>query len=1100
MMDGSILCQDSANPGGQTNHWWKLTPDNTGSYVNGTWTQLADDPTGYEPLFYASAVLPDGRVIVEGGEYNAGSNDWTNLGAVFNPMTNAWAAQPAPAGWSNIGDAECLVLPNGKFWLANSTAFQTAILDPSTMTWTADSNTGKVEHNFDEEGWTLLPDGTVLTLDIENTPNAEKYVIANDAWVPAGATATAFTDGNNYGFEMGPAVLRYNGQVVQIGANPHTAVYTPPGTPTDPGTWTAGPDMPSSAGGADAPACLLPNGNVLCAVSPLPIFNGTPASFYEYTTSNTLIAVPATPKSPSENAFVMDFLVLPTGQVMMTDSSNTIEIYNPTGSPQTAWRPTITNSPTDITSGQDYTITGTQFNGLSQYNNYGDDLSNAESYPLVRITNTASGHVFYARCHDPSTMAIGTGSTPVSVHFVPPMNMEDGPSTITVVVGGIASTTSPSINAHAIFTKSVSVNPTTVPGGNTVTGTVTLNTAAPVGNLTVNLASNSANAVVPSTCVVTAGNTTGTFNVTTNNLTYVNANATITESYGTEVNHTCALTVNPDDRGTFVSQTVPTSMVSGQSYPVTLTFTNGGLTWDSAHIFELQSLNPTNNSNFGMNRLPLTNAPVTGTHNGVFATTVIAPASAGTFNFQWRPYQGDINVAFGSASTNVVVTVTKNADAARYISRTGATTVNAGADFTISNTMMNVGTNTWSTGAGYSMMSINPNNNTTWGPNRIAFPSSGTTAPLAQVTCTTVCTAPITPGGYVMQWQMDKSGTAFGDTTPLLNITVANGPDNAKYISTTTVPPFVGPGTSFGATFTMENVGTATWSSAYTLVAVPSSNFGVPSIAAGSVAPNTNGTFTGTFTAPATPGTYSLRYRMSHSSAKFGQATPALNIVVAADASQYVTSSVPTTANAGNDFSISYTMKNTGTTTWSAASLYSMLTLNPTNNTNFGTNRLTITGSVAPGANYVFTRTVTAPVTPGTYNMQFQMNKNGTVFGQATPNTAIVVSQGADDATYVSQSVPTSVVHSHTFSATVTMKNTGTATWSGPTYSLGVLGTSNFGVPSISAPSTAPGANGVFTATFTAPATPGTYTFICRMLHSSTRFGQASVLVNITVT
>ena len=239
---------------------------------------------------------------------------------------------------------------------------------------------------------------------------------------------------------------------------------------------------------------------------------------------------------------------------------------------------------------------------------------------------------------------------------------------------------------------------------------------------------------------------------------------------------------------------------------------------------------------------------------------------------------------------------------------------------------------------------------------------------------------------------------------------------------------------------------------------------------------------------------------MSHSGVKFGQATPALNIVVAADASQYISRSGATTANAGNDFSITYTMKNTGTTSWSAGAGYSMLTLNALNNTTWGTNRLTITGSVAPGASYAFTRTVTAPVTPGSYNMQFQMNKNGTVFGQATPNTAIVVSQGPDDATYVSQSVPTSVVHSHTFSATVTMKNTGTATWSGPTYSLGVLGTSNFGVPSISAPSTASGANGVFTATFTAPATPGTYTFICRMLDGPTRFGQASVLVNITVT
>jgi hypothetical protein len=38
--------------------WWKLTPDNTGSYLNGTWTQLASLPPGYSPLYHSSAVLP----------------------------------------------------------------------------------------------------------------------------------------------------------------------------------------------------------------------------------------------------------------------------------------------------------------------------------------------------------------------------------------------------------------------------------------------------------------------------------------------------------------------------------------------------------------------------------------------------------------------------------------------------------------------------------------------------------------------------------------------------------------------------------------------------------------------------------------------------------------------------------------------------------------------------------------------------------------------------------------------------------------------------------------------------------------------------------
>lgn len=59
LTDGSVLIQDAGFP-----DWWKLTPDQTGSYVNGTWTQVASIPGGYSPLYHSSAVLPDGRLIM----------------------------------------------------------------------------------------------------------------------------------------------------------------------------------------------------------------------------------------------------------------------------------------------------------------------------------------------------------------------------------------------------------------------------------------------------------------------------------------------------------------------------------------------------------------------------------------------------------------------------------------------------------------------------------------------------------------------------------------------------------------------------------------------------------------------------------------------------------------------------------------------------------------------------------------------------------------------------------------------------------------------------------------------------------------------------
>ena len=103
-------------------------------------------------------MLPDGRVIVEGGEYNTGCTEaWTNLGAIYDPLFNTWTAITPPSGWSNIGDAQSAVLANGTYMQSNALTFQQALLNIASLTWTP-TGTGKADVN-DEEGWTLLPGG-----------------------------------------------------------------------------------------------------------------------------------------------------------------------------------------------------------------------------------------------------------------------------------------------------------------------------------------------------------------------------------------------------------------------------------------------------------------------------------------------------------------------------------------------------------------------------------------------------------------------------------------------------------------------------------------------------------------------------------------------------------------------------------------------------------------------------------------------------------------------------------------------------------------------------------------------------------------------------
>ena len=553
--------------------------------------------------------------------------------------------------------------------------------------------------------------------------------------------------------------------------------------------------------------------------------------------------------------------------------------------------------------------------------------------------------------------------------------------------------------------------------------------------------------------------------------------------------------------GQFVSQSVPTSMVAGQSYAVTVQYKNTGTnTWSVANTQTLQSTSPLNNITWKLNRLPLLNGPIAPGAVGTFGGTIVAPLTAGNYNYQWQPLQESNGLPFSTPTPLLAIPVTKVADAARYVSRSGAVSLYAGTDFYAINTMQNVGTNSWTTAGGYSLMTINPLNNVTWGVNREYIPAANpTVAPNAQVTFNGLMTAPSTPGTYTMQWQMGRSGVPFGDTTQLVTIQVYAGPDNAQFVSSTPVPTSIGPNLTFSATINMKNLGTATWGSAYSLVPVGSNNFGVTGIIAPTTAPNASAAFTATFTAPATPGTYTFRMRMAHNGTKFGQPSTSLTVVVATEAAFFVSRSGATSVNAGADFYATYSYKNTGGSTWSSATGY-YLSIFPTTDTKWTATRINIPSPIGPGATLTNAALCTAPLTPGTYTMQWQMTKNGVAFGDKSPLTSITVLAAADNAQFFrNDNVPLTVVHGTTFNATVIMQNLGSATWNS-TYSLVPIGTSNFGITSLPAVSTLPSHTDSFAATFTAPSTPGTYRFQWRMSHGGVKFGQPSAVITITVT
>src|SRR5437588_12594189 len=286
LTDGTILAQ-----GYSGSDFWVLTPDKTGSYVNGTWKQVGSLQAGYSPSAFASQVLADGRVIVQGGEYSNGGNfTLTNQGAIYDPVKQTWSNLKHPPHWQNIGDSASVVLADGRYFLADKLHKRGAFLDPKTMTWSDAGYTGKNDFNS-EEGLTLMPDGTVLTVDVKANPKSESYDPSTQTWSDLGSTVANLQGPPCCGCinyppknkcyyppgETGPAILRPDGTVFATGAlhsgdsTGHTAIYTPGKG------WAAGPDFPNGDDAGDNFASLLTNGNVLVEGSSgeLYIFDGT---------------------------------------------------------------------------------------------------------------------------------------------------------------------------------------------------------------------------------------------------------------------------------------------------------------------------------------------------------------------------------------------------------------------------------------------------------------------------------------------------------------------------------------------------------------------------------------------------------------------------------------------------------------------------------------------------------------------------------------------------------------------------------------------------------------------------------------------------------
>jgi len=295
-----------------------------------------------------------------------------------------------------------------------------------------------------EAGYTLLPDGKVLSVDVIppacTTRTTEAFDPATLLWSSAGTTPTPLVECGEWN-EIGPQLMMYNGKVFAEGATPATALYD-----ATTGTWSSGPTFPAVAGeqqdASDAGSALLPDGNVLLAsrTGEVEVTGGAPSHFFLFDgTSFTRVADNAT----SAHGGLGYMVLLPTGQVLYNGlGPEGFEVYTDPGSPDPAWAPRITLLPTRLAAGITYQIVGLQFNGLSDGAAFGDDYQSSTDYPLVQITNDNTGTVAYARTSGMTNRSIAPNA-PSCTSFTLPSGIDTGPSELRVIANGIASAPAP---------------------------------------------------------------------------------------------------------------------------------------------------------------------------------------------------------------------------------------------------------------------------------------------------------------------------------------------------------------------------------------------------------------------------------------------------------------------------------------------------------------------------------------------------------------------------------------------------------------------------------------------------------------------------------
>lgn len=231
--------------------------------------------------------------------------------------------------------------------------------------------------------------------------------------------------------------------------------------------------------------------------------------------------------------------------------------------------------------------------------------------------------------------------------------------------------------------------------------------------------------------------------------------------------------------------------------------------------------------------------------------------------------------------------------------------------------------------------------------------------------------------------------------------------DNASYLSQST-PGVMIPGLSYGVSVTMKNTGRSVWSSGnYKLKLLNSSDanamtWSVSSVDVNStVSPGNEIVFNFTLIAPV-DGSYNIQWQMANGNAYFGE--PTINVPVRVSGNEkteipniiennalFISQKLQSEMDAGQTYDATVIMRNSGSTTWIPGEFKLKISTKGADNTfdAWVVANVELSDKVSSGSEVTFNFKVTAPNKSGVYNLQSQLVKDGTFFGQ--PSTNVVV-------------------------------------------------------------------------------------------------------------